>query len=102
MSGHRKFSELRDKMSPEQRARAEAWAAEMIEQMDLSELRSFREVPQEELADRLGVAQSNVSRAERREDMRVSTLRDIVQALGGELDLIARFPGEVVRIRVEG
>jgi DNA-binding transcriptional regulator YiaG len=96
----RKFKELRDKMSPEQRERAAARTLELIEHMDLTELRSLREVTQDDLAKRLGVAQSNVSRAERRDDMRVSTLRDVVEALGGELDLLARFPDGVVRIRL--
>jgi DNA-binding Xre family transcriptional regulator len=96
----RKFKELRDAMSPEHRERAAARALELMECMDLTELRSIREVTQEDLAGRLGVAQSNVSRAERREDMRVSTLRDVVEALGGELDLLARFPDGVVRIRL--
>lgn len=66
---------------------------------DLSALRALRGLTQEELAARLGVAQSNVSRLERRADMRVSTLRDVVEKLGGELQLVAAFPEGAVRIR---
>lgn len=96
----RKFSELRGRMSPERRARNEAKALALLVAMDLNELRNARQVTQEELAARLEVAQSNVSRLERRSDMLVGTLREVVEALGGELHLVAVFPGEgAVRIR---
>ena len=96
----RKFRDLRKKMSPERRARNEAKALALLAAMDLSELRNACRVTQEELAARLEVAQSNVSRLERRHDMLVSTLRDVVEALGGELHLLALFPGDgAVRIR---
>jgi transcriptional regulator with XRE-family HTH domain len=86
-------------MSPERLERNEARALALLVAMDLNELRKTREVTQEELADRLDVAQSNVSRLERRQDMLVSTLREVVEALGGELHLVAVFPGEgAVRI----
>ncbi|MGD2155201.1 MAG: XRE family transcriptional regulator [Gemmatimonadales bacterium] len=95
----RKFSQLRAAMSPARRERNQARALALLVAMDLNELRKTRRVTQEELADRLEVAQSNVSRLERREDMLVSTLRDVVEALGGELHLVAVFPGEgAVRI----
>ena len=97
----RNFRELEEKMSPESKARAEAKAREMMAEMLLAELRKFRGLTQEELATALGITQPSLSKLENQDDMRVSTLRDIVQALGGELDLLARFPGEVVRIRVE-
>lgn len=96
----RKFQELRDRMSAERHARNEANALALLAAMDLSELRNARRFTQEELAERLQVAQPNVSRLERRRDVLVSTLREVVAALGGELHLVAVFPEEgAVRIR---
>lgn len=96
----RKYKQLREAMSPERQARNEAKALALLAALDLSELRNACRVTQEELAARLEVAQSNVSRLERRHDMLISTLREVVEALGGELHLVATFPGEgAVRIR---
>jgi transcriptional regulator with XRE-family HTH domain len=94
----RKFSTLREAMGTErQRDNAER-AVALLAAMDLAELRSTLAVTQEELADRLSIAQSNVSRLERRDDMLISTLRQVVQALGGELKVTAVFPEGSVEI----
>ena len=47
---------------------------------------------QVELAQSLGVGQDTISRIERRSDMLLSTLRRYVEAMGGRLELVARFP----------
>ncbi len=62
------------------------------------ELRAASPLKQEKVADRLSVAQSNVSRLEHRRDMLISTLQEVVRALGGELRLSAVFPDGVVEI----
>jgi DNA-binding Xre family transcriptional regulator len=95
----RKFEVLREKMSPDRRAGNEAAALLLSAAMDLAELREAKDITQEALAARLEIAQSNVSRLERRTDMLVSTLGEVVQALGGELQLIAAFPDGAVRIK---
>jgi transcriptional regulator with XRE-family HTH domain len=64
----------------------------MEDAIALSELRDRFSVTQSELAGRLGTNQPGISRLERREDLYLSTLREYVAALGGELDLVARFP----------
>jgi len=46
----------------------------------------------------LGSQQALVSKLERRADMYVSSLRTYVEALGGELEIVARFPDAAVRI----
>jgi len=94
----KKFSELRERMSPERRARNAERAAAIIAAMDLAELRGALDLTQEELAERLQVAQSNVSRLEHRDDMLISTLRQVVEAMGGELHLEAVFPDGGVRL----
>ena len=94
----RKFSELRAAMSPERRQKNEERAAAMLLAMDLVELRGELGLTQEEVATRMAISQSNVSRLERRRDMLVSTLRDVVEALGGELHLVAEFPDGSVEI----
>ena len=66
--------------------------------MDLAELRGALHLTQDELAERLSIAQSNVSRRESRRDMLVSTLQEVVRAMGGELRLSAVFPDGVVEI----
>ncbi|TMC19014.1 MAG: transcriptional regulator [Chloroflexi bacterium] len=54
------------------------------------------DIAQEELGELLGIKQAAVSRMERRSDMHISKLRKAVEAMGGELILIARFPNAEV------
>ena len=95
----RKFEELRSRMTPEQRRRSQEKGERLRAAMPLAELREARRLTQETLAGMLGNRQAAVSKIERRTDMYVSTLRRYVEALGGELDIIARFPEGNVRIK---
>ena len=60
--------------------------------MLVSEVRKLAGKTQQQLADALGIKQPSLSKLEKQSDMQVSTLQRIVQALGGELEVIARFP----------
>jgi len=81
------------KLSPVQRKKVEARAVElMAEEMTLRELRRARKLTQARMAKELGVTQDSVSRLEKRSDLLLSTLRKTVQAMGGNLSLIAEFP----------
>ena len=53
---------------------------------------------QEELAHILSTKQANISRIERRTDMYISTLRHYIEAMGGQLEILARFPEGIVEI----
>ncbi len=92
--------EILAKQSPESQVRIKARAAELIaEELALRDLRRAKKVTQEEVAERLGGRQVYVSRLEKRADMKLSTLRDYVHALGGDLQLMVTFPeGETVRL----
>lgn len=57
----------------------------------LRELREGRHVSQRALGAVIGAKQSTISRLERRHDMHVSTLQAYVAALGGVLEIRARF-----------
>lgn len=94
----RKFSELRARMSPEAQSRAAARAEAMLVEMQLQELRKARNVTQVEVARAMNVEQAAISKLERREDMYVSTLREYVRALGGELRLVASFPDADIQV----
>lgn len=70
-----------------------ARAEEMIaEEMTLTKLREARARSQAELAAKLGIQQAAVSRLERRTDMYLSTLRNLIASMGGTLRIIAQFP----------
>ena len=95
----RKFSELRDRMSPDARARAKAITDEITAEMPLNELRRARALTQETLAAAMDTTQGEVSKIEQRTDVYVSTLRNYISAMGGELDIVARFKdGSAVKI----
>lgn len=97
--GRQKWSEIRATAEPATIARAEQKTEAMLAALELGELRKARGITQAELAARMNIRQGNVSRLERREDMHVSTLRQVVEALGGELEITAHFPdGKDVRI----
>ena len=81
------------KLGPAQRKRVEARAAELIaEEMTLRELRHARKLTQVRMAKKLGITQDSVSRLEKRSDLLLSTLRKTVEAMGGNLSLVAEFP----------
>ena len=80
-------------LSPNRRRKVEARAAQLIaEEMTLRELRRARKLTQVRMAKALGITQDSVSRLEKRSDVLLSTLRKTVQAMGGNLSLIAEFP----------
>jgi transcriptional regulator with XRE-family HTH domain len=99
MTGRRKFSELVGKMPPERRARVDRISDELREEMDLTQLRAARRLSQAALGEILHVEQPAVAKLEKRTDMYVSTLRRFIEAMGGELEITARFPDHNVRIK---
>ncbi len=73
------------------RDRAAELTRHYLGQMLLAEIRRLQGMSQKQLADVLGVRQPSLSKLENQQDMHVSTLRDLVRALGGELVIRARF-----------
>lgn len=80
-------------LGPARRKRITARAAALIaEEMTLQELRQARKLTQVRMAKTLGISQDGVSRLEKRSDLLLSTLRKSVEAMGGNLSLVAEFP----------
>jgi hypothetical protein len=89
----RKLNEFIISLPEVERAKIEARARELIaEEMSLQDLRKAIGKTQTVVAKRLKVGQDAVSKLETRSDMYISTLRSVLKAMGGELELIARFP----------
>ncbi|HET8883545.1 MAG TPA: helix-turn-helix domain-containing protein [Solimonas sp.] len=100
----RTLTEKMAQLPAKRRKRVEARAAELIaEEMSLRDLRKAMSRTQAEVAKSLKVGQDAVSRYEQRADMLLSTLQGYVQAMGGELDLIVKFPNrEPVKLKTLG
>jgi len=80
------------------RAKAARRAQELLGELLLSEVRQLAGKSQQEVAEMLGMKQPSLSKLEKQDDMQISTLRKIVKALGGELEVLARFPKGTVKI----
>lgn len=91
-----KWSDIRRKHSPdvEERIRRKVAAKGMM----LNQLREARQLTQVNLAEALHINQGAVSMMEKRADMYVSTLRNYIEAMGGELKITAEFPDGAVQI----
>lgn len=94
----KKFEELRSGMTPEAQAMVEKKAQEMLSKMPLNELRQARGLSQKKLAEALHIQQPSIAKMERRTDMYISTLRSHVEAMGGSLEILAKFPEGTVQI----
>jgi transcriptional regulator with XRE-family HTH domain len=91
-----KWRDIRKTFSPEIEERIRKRVEEAAAVMTLYQLREARNLTQVSLAKILNVNQGAVSRMEKRTDMYVSTLRNFIQAMGGQLQVKAVFPeGEV-------
>lgn len=99
MSGRHSFAQLRNRMSEDARVKAKSEADQLEEKMDLADVRRALKLSQDEIAQALDIGQSSVAKLEKRADMYVGTLRRFIEAMGGELEIVARFDGRVIKIR---
>ena len=83
----------------EQQGAIERRAQDLIRRLSLRELRKSLGISQKQLAEALNVSQAAVSKQERRQGIQVGTLREVIEALGGTVEITASFPGDkVVRL----
>ncbi|MGH2728093.1 MAG: helix-turn-helix domain-containing protein, partial [Actinomycetota bacterium] len=70
----------------------------------LAELRARAGLTQEQVSERMGISQSDVSKLERRSDLKLTTLRAYISALEGNLQVTVRLPGDAAaeRVRLPG
>jgi DNA-binding Xre family transcriptional regulator len=96
----KRLQALRKKIQadPQRRERVQKYERAIETTLALARLREARAVKQSELAARMAVSQSNVSRIEHEDDLYLSTLRSYVESLGGRLELTAVFPDAVIAI----
>lgn len=91
------FNILRNKMTPENQQRLKEKTEQLLKEMPMNELRHARQMSQERLAEALGTKQASISKLEHRTDMYISTIRSYIEAMGGQLKIVAHFPdGDVV------
>ena len=87
---------LRDKLQTlpdDRRARVHAEADRLeVEYLTLQALRKAKDLTQVQLAAKLGIRQATVAQMEKRSDLLLSTLRNYIEAMGGELKLVVTFP----------
>ena len=98
MSERKAFSDLTKGISQERRAKIEVQKVELREEMALHDLRKAIGASQEVVAHSLGVKQPAIAKMERRTDIRIQSLRRMIEAMGGTLEISARFQNGKVRI----
>jgi plasmid replication initiation protein len=86
----KKFSELQAKMSPESQARSAARAEAMLVEIQLKKLHKAYQMLQ--VDDAINIEQAVALKTEHSDNMYITTLREYIKALGGELKLVASFP----------
>jgi DNA-binding XRE family transcriptional regulator len=99
--GHRKFNDVVGDLNAERRSRIDAIkddARADAVAFNLAELRRHRQLTQVELAERLERAQASVSAMETADDNLLSTVRSVVESMGGRLELVAVFDDERIAI----
>lgn len=89
----------RTKLSDAQRAENDRWVEDRILELNLRSLRELTGKTQTEVAQLANMTQPESSRLERREDHRISTLKRYVEALGGELEVIAVFKDKRIKLK---
>ncbi|WP_436715424.1 helix-turn-helix transcriptional regulator [Roseiconus lacunae] len=93
------YSELRSKLTAEQRRAAEAKAQTMLVEIHLAKLRAAAGLTQSQLADEIGVSQPAIAKVEGNDDIGLAALGRYVGGLGYSLEVDAVSPtGERIEI----
>lgn len=93
------WKELRgERLTPDRKARVDRRVAESVLEINLRQIREETGLTQAEVAEKVEISQAQLSRMEKGEISSLPTLRKIVEALGGEIEVIAVVGGKRVRL----
>jgi predicted XRE-type DNA-binding protein len=104
MSGRKNFTDLKREVeaNPERRARLDQERQFVRTIIGLTAMREARGATQRQIAEAWHVSQANVSQIERTQDIFLSTLSKYIAALGGQIEIRAVFPDEVITLLGDG
>lgn len=89
----RTLTEIINSLPADEQARIETRYRELKAEVEsLQALRRVTGKAQADIARALKIKQPSVSKIEKQADMYISTLRNYVEAAGGQLDLVVRMP----------
>jgi len=88
------LDEVLASLPQEQCDRIERRAQDLIRRISLREIRKSLGISQKQLAQALHISQAAVSKQENRQEIQVGTLCEIIEAMGGTVEITARFPGD--------
>lgn len=94
----KKFSELVANWSPERTAAVRARVEEMMRETPLTRLRVDRDLPLDAISEVMGMSETRLRRIEHRSHLYLTALRKYVEAMGGTLEITARFPDGEIRL----
>ena len=87
------LEELLASRSPESQARIQEIADELLLANQLYRIREELEISQKQLAEALGIKQPSLSAIENRgNDLKISTMKKYVEAMGGKLRIDVELP----------
>ena len=89
------FKDLYKEISKDRREKIEQRVEQELKAIQLSELREIVEITQKDLAAKINVSQAAISKMENQDDLNISTLRKIVEGIGGKLDVTVRLPDKL-------
>jgi transcriptional regulator with XRE-family HTH domain len=93
------FSELEKNMSNEALKESDKKFNEMMLGYTLAQIRENQGITQEELAKRLNINQSAISKFEKREAITISKLQEFIKAMGGEVEININFPDKKIKLK---
>ncbi len=76
----------------DRREKIEKRVGQELRLIQLSEIRGLVEMTQKDLADKINISQAAISKMENQKDLNISTLRKLIEAIGGKLDVTVRLP----------
>lgn len=88
----KKWRDLVARMPPERRRAVAARVERRMRELPLIEVRRQLNLNRKAVADRMGTSRSSITRLERESEIHLPELLRYVEALGGELEITARFP----------
>jgi len=86
------FKDFYKDIPEERKSKIENRVEKELRSIQLSEVRNLVEMTQKDLAQKIDVSQAAISKMENQKDLNVSTLRKLIEAVGGKLDVIVRLP----------